>query len=122
MPTVSCTRARIRVALPAAWIRLTYPQLAVRSRDLLEKPPSQAGALKAEVEFQCDAAAGDYRRAGELLEEKPNDEQRYALFFVNRGSARARFLAGISRMPRRTWRRRSGSQWAETRGVCRGWR
>ncbi len=59
-------------------------QLAVRARDLIEKLPSQTGALKAEAEFQCDAAAADFRRAGELLEEKPNDQQRYALY-VNRG-------------------------------------
>ena len=59
-------------------------QLAVSAGDLIEKRPSRAGALKAEAEFQCDAAAADYRRAGELLEDKPNDEQRYALF-VNRG-------------------------------------
>ena len=36
------------------------------------------------MEFQCDAAAADFRRASELLDEKPNDELRYALH-VNRG-------------------------------------
>ena len=40
--------------------------------------------MRAEAEFQSNAAATDYRRAGELLDEKPNDELRYA-FFVNRG-------------------------------------
>jgi eukaryotic-like serine/threonine-protein kinase len=59
-------------------------QLAVRAGDLIEKLPLQADVLKAEAQFQLDAAAADYRKAGELLSEKPNDELRYALC-VNRG-------------------------------------
>jgi eukaryotic-like serine/threonine-protein kinase len=71
-----------------AWLHLLHGfasyQLAVRASDLIEKLPSQAGALRAEVEFQCVTAAADYRRAGELLDEKPKNDLRYALY-VNRG-------------------------------------
>jgi tetratricopeptide (TPR) repeat protein len=58
--------------------------LAVRGAELAEKLPSQAVALKAEVDRHLDDAASDYRRATRLLDEKPNDELRYALL-VNRG-------------------------------------
>jgi serine/threonine protein kinase/Tfp pilus assembly protein PilF len=59
-------------------------QLADRAGKLMEELPSQAGILKAEVELQLAAAASDYQRALQLLDEKPNDELRYALL-VNRG-------------------------------------
>jgi eukaryotic-like serine/threonine-protein kinase len=59
-------------------------QLAVRAGDLIDKLPSQVGVLRAEAEFQSDAAATDYRLAGEVLDEKPDDELRYALY-VNHG-------------------------------------
>ena len=93
-------------------------QLAVRAGDLIEKLPSQASTLRAEAEFQCNAAAADYRRTSELLKEKPNDELRYALY-VNRGLLGLEH--GISRMRRRTWRRRSGSTSGESRRMPR-WR
>jgi tetratricopeptide (TPR) repeat protein len=53
-------------------------QLAVRAGELIEKLPAQADVLTAEAEFHGNAAAADYRRAGELLDKKPNDELRYA--------------------------------------------
>jgi eukaryotic-like serine/threonine-protein kinase len=59
-------------------------QLAARADDLIDKNPAQARDLKAEAEFQRNAAAADYRQANELLEKEPNDELRYALY-VNRG-------------------------------------
>ncbi len=40
--------------------------------------------MKSEIDLQLDDAAGDYRRARELLEEKPNNDLRYALL-VNGG-------------------------------------
>ena len=59
-------------------------QLAVRAGDLIEKLPSQAGVLRAEAEFQCDAAAPITAGPVNCWIEKPNDELRYALH-VNRG-------------------------------------
>jgi tetratricopeptide (TPR) repeat protein len=59
-------------------------ELAVRAGELMDKVPSQAVALKAEVELQLSDAASDYHRAMKLLDEKPNNELRYALL-VNRG-------------------------------------
>ena len=91
-------------------------QLAVRAGDLIEKLPLQADVLRAEAEFQLDAAAADYRRAGELLDEKPNDELRYALY-VNRG------LLGLERRDFQTGGVGPGggdpAQRPPARGLCR---
>jgi tetratricopeptide (TPR) repeat protein/tRNA A-37 threonylcarbamoyl transferase component Bud32 len=73
----------------SAWLHLlrgfaSY-QFAVRAGELLERERSSAGGvLKTVIEFQLSAAASDYRRALLLLDQKPNDELRYALL-VNRG-------------------------------------
>jgi tetratricopeptide (TPR) repeat protein len=71
-----------------AWLYLlrgfTSYQLAITADDLIEKRPGQAAALRSEADFQATAATADYRRADQLLTEKPNDELRYALH-VNRG-------------------------------------
>ena len=102
------------MALLAARFRLY--QLAVRADNLIDKVPSQAGVLRAEADFQSDAAATDYRLAGEVLDEKPNDELRYALY-VNRG------LLGLER--RDLENAAADLQAAirlnepQTRGVCR---
>ena len=66
------------------WRGFASSHVAAQAAGPVEKPPSDENTLAKDVELQFQAAESDYRRALELLEQKPDEALRYVLL-INRG-------------------------------------
>ncbi|MGC1722466.1 MAG: tetratricopeptide repeat protein, partial [Isosphaeraceae bacterium] len=66
------------------WRGFASSHVAAQAAGPVEKPPSDLNTLAKDVELQFQAAESDYRRALELLEQKPDEDLRYVLL-INRG-------------------------------------
>ena len=66
------------------WRGFASSHVAAQAAGPVEKPPSEKHTLAKDVELQFQAAESDYRRALELLEQKPDEDLRYVLL-INRG-------------------------------------
>ena len=66
------------------WRGFASSHVAAQAAGPVEKPPSDKNTLPKYVEIQFQAAESDYRRALELLEQKPDEDLRYVRL-INRG-------------------------------------
>ena len=66
------------------WRGFASSHVAAQAAGPVEKPPSDKNTLPKDVELQFQTAESDYRRALELLEQKPDEDLRYVLL-INRG-------------------------------------
>jgi tetratricopeptide (TPR) repeat protein len=92
LPSPGEAKARLNACLQrergSAWLYLlrgfASGQVAAAALDLMKKYPDQEKSLQVQADLQFAAAEDDYRRALQLLEQRPSDELHYILL-VNRG-------------------------------------